>query len=102
MKFDISSTPQAVDFDPVDELTEIMQNVRTILNTPQFSVPLDRDFGTDASILDNPIPVARAKYSSLVITAIETYEPRVKVTQISFEEDQLAGKLIKKVRVKLV
>lgn len=73
-----------IDFAPVDTYTEILQNVRTILATVKFSVPLDRDFGIDASIVDMPMPVAKAKLASEIVTALKRYEPRVSVTNISW------------------
>lgn len=93
-----NSNVNNINFAPKNELLEILQNVRTILSTPKFSVPLDRDFGIDISLLDKPIPVAKAKLSSEIILVIKKYEPRVKVTKITFEGD-IDGKLKPKVQV---
>ena len=48
--------------------------------------------------MDKPIPVAKAKLSSEIILVIKKYEPRVKVTKITFEGD-IDGKLKPKVQV---
>ena len=90
-----------IDFAPENEILEILQNVRTILSTVKFSVPLDRDFGIDASLLDKPILEAKAKISSEIILAIKKYEPRVKVEEITFSGD-IDGKLQPKVQVSII
>mgnify|MGYP001779583270 FL=1 len=90
-----------IDFAPENELLEVLQNVRTILSTAKFSVPLDRDFGIDASLLDKPILEAKAKISSEIILAIKKYEPRVKVEEITFFGD-MDGKLQPKVQVSII
>lgn len=90
-----------IDFAPENEILEILQNVRTILSTVKFSVPLDRDFGIDASLLDKPILEAKAKISSEIILAIKKYEPRVKVEEITFSGD-MDGKLQPKVQVSII
>lgn len=90
-----------IDFAPENEILEILQNVRTILSTVKFSVPLDRDFGIDASLLDKSILEAKAKISSEIILAIKKYEPRVKVEEITFSGD-MDGKLQPKVQVSII
>lgn len=74
-----------INFAPASEAEEILQNVRTIITTPKFSVPLDRDFGINCSVVDRAIPVAQAQLASDIITAIREYEPRVVVTGITYE-----------------
>lgn len=85
MIYDVLAQPmQGIDFAPASEVAEILQNLRTIITTTKYSVPLDRDFGIDADMLDLPINVAQAKLQSEMITAIKKYEPRVEITSISF------------------
>ncbi|WP_434171189.1 hypothetical protein AHYW_002608 [Providencia manganoxydans] len=67
-------------------LDEIYQNVRTILATTRGSVFLDRHFGIDSSLLDQPTPAALSRYRAHVVTEIEKQEPRVKVVSVSFEQ----------------
>lgn len=76
----------AVDFAPDSEVAEILQNVRTILNTRIGTVPLARDFGVSLEHLDKPYPVARAMMTSAVIDAIEAYEPRARIESVEFDE----------------
>nr|DAW25803.1 MAG TPA: baseplate assembly protein [Caudoviricetes sp.] len=90
----------SIDFAPASEYAEILQNVRTILATPVYSVPLDRSFGINAEYVDLPLPVAKAKIGQEIVTAIRKYEPRVSVTKITWEADQ-DGILKPKVQVRI-
>lgn len=85
---------------PKDVYHEIYQNVRCILSTPKGSVPLDRNFGISAQIVDAPIARAKAILSSEIVEAIETYEPRAAVEEITFQAD-MDGKLMPKVRISI-
>lgn len=78
---------QDIDFAPASVEEEIIQNVRTILTTYQRTVPLDRGFGISADYLDKTLPVAQATMASELMTAIRQYEPRCKVTGITFTGD---------------
>ena len=87
-------------FAPASEYAEILQNIRTILATPVYSVPLDRSFGVNAEFVDMPMPIAQAKIGQEIVTAIRKYEPRVSVTKITWEADQ-DGILKPKVQVRI-
>lgn len=104
MEFEVLANPQiSVDFFPPSEIAEILQNLRTILTTPKFSVPLNREFGLSMTWLDEPLPVAQAKLMTEIVTAVQQWEPRVEVTRVTFfEGDAQEGVLRPKVRVKLV
>ncbi len=83
-------------------VAEVLQNVRMILTTPVFSVPLDRAFGVDWSLLDSPMPAAQARLIGQVFAAIRQYEPRAVITQIDFiqdTEDALSGRMIPRVTI---
>lgn len=99
---DVMAELSEIDFSPATTIKEILQNVRTILTTAKYTVPLDREFGLDASILDAPIAVVRAKLTAEIIQAVETYEPRVKVTKVNYEGDGEEGVLTPKVQVRIV
>ena len=100
MIIDIVGTLEQINFAPTSIQEEVIQNIKTLLSTMKFTVPLDRNLGIIANALDEPMPVAMAKISSDVIDAISQYEPRAKVTQISFDGD-IDGKLIPKVRIEI-
>lgn len=101
MEYEVTATAQAIDFAPASELAEVLQNVRTIISTPKYSVPLNREFGIPAEGIDLPLPVAQAKLTAEIIAQVQRYEPRVIVTQVTYEGDALEGILRPKVRVKL-
>lgn len=84
---------------------EIMQNIKMILSTPQFSVPLDREFGLSQRFVDKPIPIAKTIGIAEVLDAIEKYEPRVEVIEVTFKEspeDGKQGKIIPQVEVRII
>lgn len=91
----------AVNFAPATTTEEIFQNVRTILATPVYSVPLDRAFGVNATMLDLPMPVSQAKLAAEIVQAIQQFESRVEVTKVLFSGDAQAGKLQPTVRLRL-
>lgn len=67
-----------------ETVSSVLQNIAVILSTPRGSVPLYREFGLDMSFLDKPIPVARTMMISRVREAIERWEPRAKVVNVTF------------------
>lgn len=102
MELDITAQLGEVSFQPSNTIEEILQNVRTILTTPVYSVPLDRAFGLSATMLDAPVPVAQAKLTAEIIAAVHKWEPRVRVTKVIYVGDAADGVLRPKVRVKIV
>lgn len=90
---------------PETVIEEVLQNVSMIISTPQFTVPLDRGFGLPQRFIDKPLPVAQTILVSEVLDAIEKYEPRAEVENITFvqnEEGAQAGKLIPRVEVNII
>ncbi len=85
---------------PATVAEEVLQNVRTILATTKYSVPLDRDLGLDATYLDAPMETAKAKMVSDIFLAIAKNEPRAAVTNIDWEAD-ISGVLKAKVQVSI-
>lgn len=81
-KYTLTINPSKVDFAPADVLTEIFQNVNTILNTAKFSVPLFREFGNSALIVDKPMTTIRPTMIAEIVEVVEKYEPRVLVEEI--------------------
>ena len=102
-QYTVSLTSQ-VDFAPDGEVSEVLQNVRTILSTRKGSVPLDRDFGLTWEHIDKPMPVAQMLMRSEVIDLIERYEPRAQVVSVDFEQtptDEMDGVLRPRVVVQI-
>jgi phage baseplate assembly protein W len=81
----------AIDFAPESRTAEILQNVRTILNTRLGSAPLARDLGITWEHVDKPLPVAQSIMQGVVIDAIEEFEPRAKVERVAFDGDGAEG-----------
>jgi phage baseplate assembly protein W len=100
MEFDVTAKPEYIDFAPANIVAEIIQNVRTIFATMKYSVPLDRLFGVESAMLDKPMPKAMAALQAEIIMAIHRYEPRCRVTKVSFDGD-IDGKLIPRVRIRI-
>ena len=83
-------------------IREIAQNVRTILSTIRGTLFLDRTFGINGEIIDKPLPVAMAYYSSDIVQEVEKQEPRAQVVSVSFmPSDAADGELIPMVRIKI-
>ncbi len=101
MEFDITATLGAIDFGATGP-AEILQNGRTILTTTKYSVPMSREFGLSATMLDDPLPVAKAKLTAEIVAALRRYEPRLEVTRVTYEGDAAEGILRPKVRVKII
>lgn len=74
-----------VDFAPGDLLSEVSQNIRSIITTPKGSVPIFREFGLDENIVDMPVNSSLAKIRSEIILAVKKFEPRAKISRINFE-----------------
>lgn len=71
---------------------EIIRNVEMIMATPVGSSPLYRDFGVDNSMLDKPLDLARSLYAVAVMEAVDTWEPRARVEQVTLTPEE-SGKL---------
>lgn len=82
-----------VDFGAIS-IKEILQNVKMIITTPIWSVPLDRLFGLDMRIIDEPINLARHYIIPEILEKIQRFERRASVLQIDFEGEPLTGHLI--------
>ena len=78
---------------------EIFQNIKYIVLTEYFSVPLDREFGMNYSMVDKPMHIAEAILSQEVAMKISLYEPRAQFRQIDFVRDEMVGKLSPSVKV---
>lgn len=80
---------------------EVFQNVKFIILTTIWSVPLDREFGIDASFVDKPIPVAELIIGQEIALKINLYEPRAKFRDVSFSGDGLQGHLRVKATIEI-
>lgn len=75
------------------EAEDILRCLETLYSTRKGSQPLDRNFGLDWSFIDKPLPVAQQEYAFEVIKKTKEYEPRVKVQDVTYEFDEINGKM---------
>lgn len=84
MEFIVDATLPATVVIGASGLTGLAQEIRTVLATRKGSVPLDREFGLDWSIIDCPATTLRPRYVADVSRQVEKYVPRVKVLKVRF------------------
>ncbi|MEA5057780.1 MAG: hypothetical protein VB047_09525 [Anaerotignum propionicum] len=94
--------PGNIKLAPESTEEEVLQNIAMIISTPQFSVPLDRGFGLAQRFIDKPIQTAQAILVSEVLDAVERYEPRAKVINVTFQQGKMPGTLIPIVEVNII
>lgn len=91
---------EALRFCESDEARSIVQNIAVILTTAKGTAPGDREFGVDMSFLDLPLPAAKVRLIAAVREAVETFEPRVRVTGVTFDQrGEAEGRLVPRVEV---
>lgn len=82
----INPNESEIEIGPENEFKEVLQNVAMIWSTPKGTVPLDRDFGLDWSIVDQPLPKAKALLISDGIAQTRKYEPRARITRVEWPQ----------------
>lgn len=76
-----------VEFDVREDMSdedkeEILVNLQTLVSTPAGTVPLDRDFGIDPSVLGPTIDVAQSRFAIELINKVTKYEPRASALEV--------------------
>jgi phage baseplate assembly protein W len=99
-EYDVTVDLKQIDFGATGA-AEILQNVRMIIATPEYSCPLDRAFAWNPDILDAPINVAQGRITARLVAALRKYEPRAQVVKVSFQGDGLSGVLKPAVKVRI-
>ena len=89
-----------INFAPATIAEEVLQNVRMIISTVKYSVPMDREFGIDGTVVDRPINIAKAHLSNEIFNAVRRYEPRAVIESINFDGDE-SGQLTPKIKVQI-
>lgn len=69
-----------------DRTRSILQNVGIVVSTWKGSVPLYREFGISSEFMHKPVPVAKAMLRAQIREAVERFEPRVEVVDVTFAE----------------
>ena len=93
----------AVQLNETDTVRSVLQNIAIILSTRQGTWPLYRGFGLTQKFVYMPMPVALPMMYSEVKEAVEEYEPRAEVVNVTFEVNEAApGRLIPTVEVNII
>lgn len=87
MEYEVSITDK-VDFAPSSVAKEVLQNVRTILDTIVGTVPLERNIGISWDYVGKPMPVAMDMMRIAVNNAIASQESRAKILSIKFDQPE--------------
>lgn len=89
MSYKISSADEyKLNFEQNDVVQSVLQNVSLILNTKKGTVPMHREFGLPMEFIDKPIDVAEALATTEIAQALEEFEPRAVLDNISFEKTE--------------
>lgn len=88
----------------VENLDDINQCIRVILETPKGSRAHEPLFGCDVwQYLDQPFSEALPRIVSAIIEAVEEWEPRVKLTSVIPVKDEISsGKITLQIEWKLL
>lgn len=103
MSYKVSSSDlSSISLMESDVVQSVLQNIAVLLATPKGSVSMYRDFGLDQSFLDKPIPAEQSMMVAAIIEAIDRYEPRARVVNLTFAVDESHhGRLIPTVEVEI-
>lgn len=97
IKYDSSNTKDYKFKKSKDE--EIIQNIENILSRIKGDVPLNREKGLEASLIDEPLDYVQVYITGSIMDEIERDEPRFKVEEVLYDNsNQGVGKLIIKVK----
>lgn len=79
---------------PDNAYEEVIQNIAIILAMVQKSAPMLRRMGISSELYGRPLPVAENILIGFIYDQLEEYEPRAILGALTFERDDLTGKLI--------
>lgn len=97
-----TSENEALELGAPETVKSVLQAIKIILTTPKGTIPMYRDFGVNMDILDMPIPAMEQRARMEYKEAIEQWEPRAQVKDITFSRDIVSGKSIATVEVEIV
>lgn len=102
MTYEVSVDLRDVKIMPSTEIEEVLQNVQMILATMKLTVPLDREFGITANVIDTPISATQARLTAEVAAAVRKFEPRARVERINYGGNAPNGELNMTVVVEII
>lgn len=101
MIYEVTTQSREINFAPSSILEEVFQNVYTLLTTIVYTVPLNRGIGINASPIDEPTLISKARLVAEIIEKVQMYEERVIVEEVLFNENQEEGRVDPIVRIRL-
>ena len=88
-----SNEDHAVQLQENDTVRSIIQNIALLLNTKKGTIPMYRDFGLPMEFIDKPIDVAETMAVLEISEALEKFETRAKLKNLSLEKSK-DGKMV--------
>lgn len=89
MIFTISTEDIHINYNPLNEVEDVLRNVAIILRVCKEEQPLQRSFAFDSDLIDKNIDVVKNKLSLHLIEEFKKYEPRafLKNVEIKLKEN---------------
>lgn len=84
----------SIDLAPANVHQEVLQNIAIILDLVQKSAPMLRGVGIPGELYGRPLPVVENILVGAIYDQIEEYEPRAILGGVTFEREDLTGRLI--------
>lgn len=78
-----SSKNYALTFRESGALQSVIQNIALLLNTKKGTIPMYREFGLPMEFVDKPIDVAETLATVEIADALEEFEPRAKLEDLT-------------------
>lgn len=103
MRYKVNADKNAASyvFNETDTVKSVLQNLSLLYATKQGTVPQYREFGLPMKFIDKPMPVAQTIAAAEIIEATEKFEPRAVITDITFELDNVSGRMFPIVEVEI-
>ena len=101
----LEDTVVEIEAGAVDDRTaqEVYRNLQVLYGTETGEQALDREFGIDINILDNPQEAAKALLTAAFVRKTKQYEPRVRVMRVEWTQNHARdGGIVPKVVVSFV
>lgn len=83
-----SDTPLHATMIENDLVSSVIQNLLLLVSTRKGTIPMYREFGLPMEYIDKPIDAAMAIMVGEITEAVEEFEPRCKLKEITFDTSQ--------------
>lgn len=87
------------DDDNIPEKEDIIKNLSFLFGTRTDTYPINRDFGIDSDILDQPLAVAETMLTVEYHAKVEQFEPRVEILDVTFSVNPDNGAVTPHIKV---